>query len=58
LQEKGFDKGEVADMLMEDLTRAEGRKAPSFLKPHASFIPKFKEKNSSNFAKRQNLRDG
>jgi hypothetical protein len=57
LQEKGFEKTFIADILMEDLTRAEGRKAPSFLKPYASFIPKFKEKNSSNFAKRQNLRD-
>ncbi|MGL1892062.1 MAG: B12-binding domain-containing radical SAM protein [Spirochaetaceae bacterium] len=50
---KNYDKIVVADSIVLDISKISGRKLPSFLREHASFIPKTKIKSATNIGKRQ-----
>ena len=56
VKECGFDAGLIADSIIADIARVQGRKIPGFLREHASFIPDLREKKVSKHNKRQALR--
>ncbi len=54
---KNFDKKEVADTILEDILKVNGRKIPKFLQNHLSFIPDLRKKIITKHNKRQLIRD-
>ncbi len=54
---KGFDKTLVADTILEDIIKVEGRKVPGFLREYATHIPNLKNLYLDKARKRQILRD-
>ncbi len=56
LASKGHDKRVVADTIIADIARVQGRKIPGFLREYASFIPDLRPKKVTKHNKRQLLR--
>jgi radical SAM superfamily enzyme YgiQ (UPF0313 family) len=54
---KKFDKTLVADTILEDIIKVEGRKVPGFLREYATHIPNLKKLYLNKANKRQILRD-
>ena len=54
--EIGYEKSRVADSIVTDIARVQGRKIPGFLREYATFIPKNQEQKVSKHHKRQMLR--
>jgi len=54
---KDFNKTKIADTILSDLTKVNGRKIPKFLQNHISFIPDIRRKNVTKHNKRQLLRE-
>jgi len=52
-EEYELDKTFVADYIVKDISKINGRKLPGFLREHASFIPKLNVKSSTTIGKRQ-----
>ncbi len=48
-----FDKTEIADLLVSDITKVNGRKLPGFLREFASYIPPINKKGNIDIGKRQ-----
>lgn len=53
---KGFAKKEIAESILEDIIKVEGRKIPGFLREHLDHIPDLRTKTLSQHNKRQQLR--
>ena len=56
-KEKSFDKRLVADSILDDIIKVEGRKVPGFLREYATHIPNLKNLYLDKARKRQVLRD-
>jgi radical SAM superfamily enzyme YgiQ (UPF0313 family) len=56
LTAEGFDKSEVADSIIADIMRVEGRKIPGFLREVATTIPEMRVRKVDRYKKRQLLR--
>ena len=53
---KSFDKEMIADSILSDIMRVNGRKIPEFLRQHLSHIPDLRKGNLTKHNKRQVLR--
>ncbi len=53
---KKFDKEMIADSILSDIMRINGRKIPAFISAHASHIPNLRKGNLTKHNKRQVLR--
>jgi hypothetical protein len=58
VEELDFDKQEVADSILNDILRINGRSIPKFLKDNATHIPDMRKKDLTKHNKRQVLREG
>ena len=56
-KEKKYDKKEIANSIMNDIIRVEGRKVPGFLHKYVDHIPNLKKLALNKAKKRQMLRD-
>ncbi len=56
-EELQYDKTKIADSMIEDIIKIEGRKIPGILQKHASRIPNLKRKAMQKHQKRQILRE-
>ena len=57
VEELDFDKQEVADSILNDILRINGRSIPKFLKDNATHIPDMRKKDLTKHNKRQVLRE-
>jgi len=55
-QYKKFDKKLIADSILSDIMRVNGRKIPAFLREHLEYIPDLRKSNLTQHNKRQVLR--
>ncbi|MCH9813252.1 MAG: B12-binding domain-containing radical SAM protein [Epsilonproteobacteria bacterium] len=53
---KGYDHTEIADAILQDIIRVNGRKIPGFLRTHLSHIPDLRKTDLTQHNKRQLLR--
>ena len=54
---KGFDKTMIADSILDDIIKVEGRKVPGFLREYATHVPNLKNLYLDKARKRQVLRN-
>ncbi len=53
---KNFDKQKIAESIMNDIIKVDGRKIPDFLRDYLSYIPDLRKKKVTKHNKRQILR--